>query len=431
MSETRVLIVSHGHPDFSIGGGEISAHADWVEMRRRGMEAMLLARASDAGGHIGAPFFARSGDGYECLMGVPPVNHFRHSQPDGRIVYQHFRELLERFRPTVVHFHHFVHLGLEFIREVRNFDPATGIVLTLHEFLAMCNAQGQMIKTNGVLCRKASPLDCHLCFPEISTQDFFMRELFVKSFLNLVDRFVCPSQFLRDRYLAWGIPLEKTVVLENGQPRVKGDFREEPADRQLERRFAVIGQLSRLKGTLVLLDAIRQLPKAVRKTVKIEIHGSLQYASEDFKSDLAKALDGLEDVVRLNGPYIPEHVTSIIRRNGWVIVPSIWWENSPLVIQEAYAAGRPVICSNIGGMAEKVVDGVSGYHFRVNSATDLADRIEMCASQPDAWRSMCAQLPRPPAVEETVDRLLSLYAETREQAVSAVSRGNGRSVALL
>jgi hypothetical protein len=78
-----------------------------------------------------------------------------------------------------------------------------------------------------------------------------------------------------------------------------------------------------------------------------------------------------------------------------------------------------------------VVDGVSGYHFRVNSATDLADRIEMCASQPEAWRSMCAQLPRPPAVEETVDRLLSLYAETREQAVSAVSRGNGRSVALL
>ena len=41
----------------------------------------------------------------------------------------------------------------------------------------------------------------------------------------------------------------------------------------------------------------------------------------------------------------------------WVVVPSIWWENSPLVIQEAFGYGRPVICSDIGGMAEKVTDG--------------------------------------------------------------------------
>ena len=49
----------------------------------------------------------------------------------------------------------------------------------------------------------------------------------------------------------------------------------------------------------------------------------------------------------------------------WVVVPSIWWENSPLVIQEAFLHGRPVICSDIGGMAEKVRHGVDGLHFRV------------------------------------------------------------------
>jgi glycosyltransferase involved in cell wall biosynthesis len=411
MSKTRVLIISHGHPDFSVGGGEISAHTHWLELRRRGIEAMFLARMNDSPGRSSAPFLARSEDGYECLVNVPPVNRFRHSQPGGGLIYYHFRELLERFRPTAVHFHHYIHLGLEFIREARKFDPDLFIGVTLHEYLAICHAQGQMVKTNGLLCQKASPIDCHTCFPEISPQDFFMRELFVKSFFNLVDRFICPSRFLRDRYVGWGLPPEKMVVIENGQPRSNEPDRPEAADRTLESRFALLGQLSRLKGTLVLLDAVRLLPKAMRKKVKVEVHGSVQFADAEFKATLDRGLKGLEDTVRVCGPYMREHVTGIVRRNGWVVVPSIWWENSPLVIQEAFGAGRPVICSNIGGLAEKVTDGVSGYHFRVNNPADLAARIEECASHPELWREMCTKLPKPPTIEETVDELLMLYAK--------------------
>jgi glycosyltransferase involved in cell wall biosynthesis len=408
MNETRILIISHGHPDFSLGGGEISARAQWMELRRRGLDAMFLARSSESTGHMGAPFSARSADGMEILFTVPAVNHFRHSQPYGRIIFEHFRELLERFRPTAVHFHHYVHLGLEFIREVRKFGPDVTITMTLHEFLAICHAQGQMLKTNGLLCKKAAPLDCHVCFPDISPQDFFLRELFIKSFFDLVDHFVCPSQFLCDRYVAWGLPKEKMVVLDNGQPQlpIKAADAAEEAN---ERRFVVLGQLSWLKGTLVLLDALRLLPKAVRKRVTVEIHGSVQYSDDQFKAELARRVDALKDSVRLCGPYMPEHVSAILRRNGWLIVPSIWWENSPLVIQEAFAAGRPVICSNIGGMAEKVVDRVSGFHFRVNNAADLATRIEECANQPELWREMCARVPQPLTVEEAVDRLLVLY----------------------
>ncbi|MCZ8109179.1 MAG: glycosyltransferase, partial [Burkholderiales bacterium] len=59
----------------------------------------------------------------------------------------------------------------------------------------------------------------------------------------------------------------------------------------------------------------------------------------------------------------------------WIIVPSIWWENSPVVIQEALAIGKPVLCSRIGGMAEKVEDGVTGAYFEAGSASDLALRL--------------------------------------------------------
>jgi glycosyltransferase involved in cell wall biosynthesis len=409
MSEQRILIISHGHPDFSLGGGEIAAHAHWAEMRQRGIETMLVSRVDKSSGHTGTPFLARSPDGLEVLFSPPPVNHFRHSQPIRRVVHEDFRALLERFRPTVIHFHHYAHLGLELIREVRKYASDAPIVVTLHEFLAICHAQGQMLKMNGLLCQKAAPLDCHMCFPDISPQDFFLREMFVKSFFGLVDRFVCPSRFLCDRYIAWGLPPEKMVVLENGQPRRKDAVAEERSAQALSLRFAVLGQLSRLKGTLVVLDAVRLLPKALRKRVRIEIHGSVQYLEDDFKAQLGKALNTLEDTVHFCGSYRPGDVGDIIRSNGWVIVPSIWWENSPLVIQEAFAAGRPVICSNVGGMAEKVKHGVSGLHFRVNNAADLAARIEECATTPGLWTTLCAGLPQPPAIDETVDRLLELY----------------------
>ena len=415
------MIVSHGHPDFSQGGAETAAYAHWGELRRRGIEAMLLSRVGNSPGHAGAPFFLRSVDGLEVLFSPPAVNHFRHSQPQKHVIYEDFRALLERFRPTAVHFHHYAHMGLEMIREVRKYDPSVPIILTLHEFLAICNAQGQMLKTNGMLCRKAAPLDCHLCFPEISPQDFFMRELFIKSFLSLVDYFVCPSEFLRDRYLAWGLPADKMVVLENGQPQRREETPEESSSQTLETRFAVLGQISRRKGTLVLLDAVRLLPKRLRKTIRIEIHGSTQYAEDGFQIQFEKAMSEFEGTVTACGPYVSKDVTGIIRRNGWLIVPSIWWENSPTVIQEAFAAGRPVICSDIGGMAEKVIHGVSGIHFRVSNAADLASRIEECATNPDLWKRLCAGVPQPPTIDRTVDRLLSLCEEKSGEASNSIS----------
>jgi tetratricopeptide (TPR) repeat protein len=170
--------------------------------------------------------------------------------------------------------------------------------------------------------------------------------------------------------------------------------------------------LSHLKGTLVALDAIRLLPGSVRRKARFEIHGSFQHASEEFIQQFNTGLKGLEKSVQMCGPYLPGHAAKILHGNGWLIVPSIWWENSPLVIQEAFAAGRPVICSDIGGMAEKVIDGVSGFHFRVNDAADLAARIEHCISQPALWAEMRKNLPQPLSIEEAVDRLIPLY-ETR------------------
>jgi len=421
VSRERILIISHRHPDLSLGGSELAAYAHWKELRRQGIEAMFLAGAAFQSGHVGTPFSARSADGREVLFHAPPVDHFRHSQPQRHIVYDDFRALLEHFAPTAVHFHHYVHLGLELVREVRRFGADLPIVMTLHEYLAVCNAQGQMLKTDGSLCRKAAPLDCHGCFPERSPQEFFMRELFIKSFLGLVDHFICPSQFLRDRYVAWGLPSDRMTVLENGLGLDSAAGSQGPADDRLSNRFLVLGQLSRRKGTLLLLDAVEALPKEIRERIRIELYGSMQYAEEDFKARVQRAQETLSPALRCCGPYFPENVDAILRSAGWVIVPSIWWENSPLVIQEAFRARRPVICSNIGGMAEKVQHGISGLHFMAGSAVELARCIQEAASSPGLLARLSAGTPQPPNIQQTVAKLLSLYRAGRDAASHAAA----------
>jgi glycosyltransferase involved in cell wall biosynthesis len=91
------------------------------------------------------------------------------------------------------------------------------------------------------------------------------------------------------------------------------------------------------------------------------------------------------------------------------VVPSTWWENAPLVIQEAFYHGRPVICSNIGGMAEKVRDRVDGLHFQAGSAASLADAMLEAATTPGYWDKLAQGIVPTVAKEQAAREHLALY----------------------
>jgi glycosyltransferase involved in cell wall biosynthesis len=95
----------------------------------------------------------------------------------------------------------------------------------------------------------------------------------------------------------------------------------------------------------------------------------------------------------------------------WVVVPSIWWENSPLVIQEAFALGRPVICSGIGGMAEKVRDGIDGLHVEPGNAVAWAEALKRAAETPQIWESLARNIRAPVSIDEAAGQYLRLVAE--------------------
>jgi len=92
-----------------------------------------------------------------------------------------------------------------------------------------------------------------------------------------------------------------------------------------------------------------------------------------------------------------------------VVVPSTWWENSPVVIEEALARRVPVICSDIGGMAERVRDGVDGWHFAVGNSSSLAEVIGRVA---DAASATLPGMRRPTSVATVVQEHLVAYSDS-------------------
>jgi glycosyltransferase involved in cell wall biosynthesis len=122
-----------------------------------------------------------------------------------------------------------------------------------------------------------------------------------------------------------------------------------------------------------------------------------------------------------HGAYDNREVNRLMGRMDAIIVPSTWWENSPVVIQEAFTAGKPVICSNIGGMAEKVRDGVDGLHFAVNQPLSLARAIMELTNNPDRLAELAAGVERRLTTDEALEAHLRFYRSLMTPPVIAKS----------
>jgi glycosyltransferase involved in cell wall biosynthesis len=141
--------------------------------------------------------------------------------------------------------------------------------------------------------------------------------------------------------------------------------------------FGFFGQINPFKGVDVVLraaEAIAKVPQLAGR-LRLRVHGNLIGQPQAFVDRLLKLVETIPFLSYL-GPYSNADVIKLMSTCDYVLVPSLWWENSPVVIQEAFAAKRPVICTGIGGMAEKVTNDVSGLHFRLNDHLDLVSAME-------------------------------------------------------
>ncbi len=425
----RFLIFSHAHPAFSKGGGELAAWYQYQGINATNdHQAWFVGRAPRellSGGveinAISPSEFLMAGDA-DCWTLSTSINLDDNSR---------FAELLRSIQPDVIHFHHYLYVGVETIRAAKRLCPQARIVLTLHEYVAICNHNGQMIKKDGRLCYRSSPRDCHLCFPEQTPEDFFLREQYVKSFFRLVDLFISPSQFLKDRYVAWGLSDASVQVLENGLPQVQRIPPRPLAEQEVRGRFAYFGQINPYKGSDVLIEAFAHLPKKIRKIVSLDIYGAgLHTCPEEYQEKIRRLLQDNKKVVHFHGPYEPSDLPALMSATDWVVMGSIWWENSPLVIQESIKYGRPVICPDIGGMAEKVANEETGLHFRARDARSLGQTIQRVVSDVALFDKLLRKLPIVPSVEVMVEQYLAILERlVRDKTGISKKRRQGNRIA--
>jgi len=413
--ELRVLVISHGHPSLSLGGGEIASHNLHKGLNAlAGIKSVYLARVgSPTPRHAGTALMSLRQSASDILFHSDDFDHFYLSNRNTDDIRRDLVRFVRDINPHVVHFHHILGLGLEALYAIREALPDAAIVVTFHEFLSICHHHGQMVKIkSGQLCRRASPTDCHSCFPEIAPASFLKRERFVRSMLELADVYVSPSRFLAERYAAWGLSPDKLFVIENGLAiREPAPPRVLPGAEQRRSRFAFFGQMTPFKGVDVLIDAVARVPERIwGEDSRLMIFGAnLEYQPPEFQARMKKLIDDAGSRVRFYGSYQNSEMPELMQTVDWVVVPSIWWENSPVVIQEALFHGRPLLCSNIGGMAEKVRNGQDGLHFRVGSPEDLADRFVEVLSNGHVWESLRGSMQRPLGHVDCAEQHLALY----------------------
>lgn len=423
----RILVISHAHPDFSLGGGESAAY-NLFQCYREHPEvahAWFLGRIDRGRSPTGAIGLRRS-DEYLWEQSISDWHLMKAQHRDSLTT--RFADLIRALRPTIVHAHHYMHLGLEFLRVIKQVDPRIRIYMTLHEYMAICRNNGQMVRTDGkTLCSRASDEDCRRCFPQHSAEDFWLRKHTFMRHFDLIDGFVSPSRFLRQRYVDWGIDPARIEVIENGQadepvlpPRRLGAG-------ETRNRFGFFGQLTPYKGLHVVLEGLLQMDEASRRGIVLEVHGAnLELQTPDYRDRVQTLSQPLiaEGVVQWMGAYPPQQLRSRIAAVDWVVVPSTWWENSPMVIQEAFLSGRPVLGSDIGGMAEKIRHDVDGWHVAVGNPHQWGQAMAELASSTGTWERLRAGISRPTTHARCAQAHLQLFQRSLPESNFQASSTN-------
>ncbi len=165
-----------------------------------------------------------------------------------------------------------------------------------------------------------------------------------------------------------------------------------------------IGTIQYHKGVHVLVEGFR---KVEAPNLRLKVWGG-SFHEKQYERKVRASAAG-DPRIEFLGPYAHDALRGVLEQVDLVVVPSVWYENAPLTITSALAAGVPVIASDIGGMAEFVQDGVNGLLFAMGNAGDLARRLAQVARDPELVRRLRDGITPPPGLEEEAFRMERLY----------------------
>lgn len=397
----RILKIIHGYPPRYNAGSEVYSQTLCRELAKR-HEVRVLTREEDASRPDGALREERDGQVVVNVVNTARVGvNYRSAAMDDRCA-----ALMDEFQPEIAHIGHLHHLSLGIAEQA----ALRGIpmVHTLHDFWLMC-PRGQFIQQAPTESGEAWPIcdgqenrKCaRRCLAPRASGDPARRDededhwsswtasrmAATRQVVELADRLVAPSRFLLKKFRdEFNAPSSKLIHLDYGFDLERLRGRRRTPDETFV--FGYIGTHVPGKGVACLLEAFGRMEGDARLIVWGRPH-----AETDALHAKADALPpNVRERIRWAGEYDNERIVEqVFNRVDAIVAPSIWFENSPLVIHEAQQAGVPVITADMGGMAEYVSHENNGLLFAPRDAEALAAQMSRLAEAPDWARELGAR----------------------------------------
>jgi glycosyltransferase involved in cell wall biosynthesis len=312
-----------------------------------------------------------------------------------------FRKFLGEIHPDIVHVGHLSHLSTNLVAIAK--AAKIPVVFTLHDYWMQC-LRGQLITSKMQLCPGPSEDRCVTCMRYYFRSDPEARQAYrswdthTRSICAQVDHFIAPCRFLYDKFEVWGIPVGRMSNLDYGFDLAP--FKKLKKQKSLKIRFGFMGRIIPVKGVDLLIEAINGL---AHSKVELNIFGA-----NNSEVAYLKRMDRHQNVHFL-GNYDNRDIAEVFQKIDVLVVPSRWYENSPLVIHEAFLAGVPVITANIGGMAELVKDGENGLLFQVDNVQDLQAKMQRFLDHPELLRTLTKTVTPVRSIQEDARDILAIY----------------------
>jgi glycosyltransferase involved in cell wall biosynthesis len=414
----RIALVVHKFPPSSMGGTENYTLNLAQELSRRGHPVFVFYRAEPPVANAQMSWEDRPGfracrvsGGFDIKTASAPTKFLDTFYSRG--IERAFGRFLDESRPDLVHFQHVMWLSYRLIAMAK--QRGLPAVLTLHDYWFLC-ANSQLIWPDAQVCQgKAGGLNCARCalaqahwpggnlLRPVIAPAFLWRDALVRGAALRADRWIAPSHFLIERYVKAGFPVERFVYLENGtdvehihryprQPSAGGAM-----------RFAYLGSLAWQKGVHIVVQAFRGIP-AEKAVLRI-------YGDRGVFPDYAASLQQVADPANTSFPgAVPnEEVGRVLAETDVIVVPSLWYENSPMVIQEAFAAGVPVLGSQLGALSEKVRPDVDGWLYPAGDVVAWHMAMLSLAEHPERVKQCHETIPAALTVQQHTDLLEDIY----------------------
>jgi glycosyltransferase involved in cell wall biosynthesis len=444
----RILLTTHVFlPDFS-SGTEVLTFNTARELQRLGHEVEICTGFPTSEYLVESHRFDTYE--YEGLL----VNRYRHNSAlevldtnpveiefNNQIFARWFRTYLERVRPQIVHFFHLDLISASAIQVCH--ELSTPMVMTPTDFWLICPNK-QLRLPNQSMCfgpdRNSTNCIKHAVFniqPKPVAEAFnlipvsvvssmawainkgafarawfspFVRSLtkragFLREQMNHLNRVLAPTKLMGELLIRNGLEPKRLRMSRYGirqthkvefQPSTTGAL-----------RIGFIGGLSEHKGAHLLVQAVLLLPGTAK--IEVKIFGRTDLYPE-YLQRLHRIIDG-DPRISLCGTFPNEEIGSIFANLDVLVVPSIWYENTPLVMYSAQAAGCPVIASNLGGMSEIVQDNVNGLLFQVGDVNALSASIARIANDRDLLKRLASGAIEPKSSAEYALEILGVYGE--------------------